>query len=109
MLNPAYQALERIQSKISTLKGLSELQALLKQEEALLTIKISPRSVWTLEWNVVEKTFSGVLELILEPVLTKGQTTLQGRSPKTLRLESPDHIDIVALEHLFLNAVHSAL
>ena len=109
MLNTAYAALQRIQSKISTIGTLSELKTLLKKESAELTIKISPRSVWTLDWNVLENTFSGVLELSLQTLLIKEEAILEGHRPKTLRIETPKSIGFDALEESLIKTVQAAL
>ena len=109
MLNPAYAELQRIQSKISTTSTLEDLKLLLVKESADLTVKISPVSVWTLDWNVLEQTVSGVLELSLQTLLRKEDAILEGRSPKTWRVESPDVIDIFTLEEAFIKTLQAAL
>ena len=109
MLNPAYAALQRIQSKISTTSTLEELKMLLKRESVELTVKISPVSIWTLDWNIFEHTVSGVLELSFQTILHKEDAVLEGRSPKTLRVETPNAISIFALQEAFIKTLQSAL
>ena len=63
MLNPAYQALLRIQSKISTTRTLEEIKALMREEASNPKVQLSPRAVWTLDLKALDQTATTAIEL----------------------------------------------
>ena len=56
MLNPAYQALLRIQSKIPTTKRLEGTRELLQEESEDLTVRVDPEAIWTLDMDAIHQT-----------------------------------------------------
>jgi len=85
MLNPAYQALLRIQSKISTTRRLEEIKILMQEEASNPKVHLSPRSIWTLNLKALEQTALSIKELGFRPILTKGE--LQDTQPHLLKVE----------------------
>ena len=72
MLNQAYQALLRIQSKISTIRALEEIKILMQEEASRPKVRVSPSAVWTLDLRALDQTAVSILEIGFLPILTQG-------------------------------------
>ena len=95
MLNPAYQALLRIQSKISTIRTLEE-------------IKVSPSAIWTLDLRALNQTAKSILELGFRPILTQGYDSTE-EQPHLLKVEDVNSLGLFALQEAFIKTLQSAL
>jgi hypothetical protein len=107
MLNPAYQALLRIQSKISTIRTLEEIKALMQEEASRPTIQLSPKAIWTLDLKALEQTATTALELGFCPILTKGEPLEQ--HPHLLKVEERNALGLFALQEAFVKILQSEL
>jgi hypothetical protein len=107
MLNPAYQALLRIQSKISTTRTLEEIKVLMQEEASSPKVQLSPRAVWTLDLKALDQTATTALELGFCPILTKGEP--QEDQPHLLKVEEMNALGLFALQEAFVKILQSAL
>jgi len=71
MLNPAYQALLRIQSKISAIRTLEEIKVLMQEEASNPKVRVLPATIWTLELKTLDQTALSIKELGFCPILTE--------------------------------------
>ena len=107
MLNPAYQALLRIQSKISTTRTLSELKALMQEEASSPKVQVSPATIWTLDLKALDQTTLSIKELGFRPILTKGEPIEE--QPHLLKVEETHALGLFALQEAFVKILQSAL
>ena len=107
MLNPAYQALLRIQSKISNTRSLEELKALMQEEASSPKVRVFPATIWTLDLKALDQTATTALELGFRPILTKGGP--QGKEPHLLKVEETNALGLFALQEAFVKILQSAL
>lgn len=107
MLNPAYQALLRIQSKISTIRTLEEIKVLMQEEASSPKVQVSTSTVWTLDLEALEQTATTALELGFRPILTKGEP--QEDQPHLLKVEETHALGLFALQEAFVKILQSAL
>ena len=107
MLNPAYQALLRIQSKISIIRTLEEIKALMQEEASRPTVQLSPKEIWTLDLKALEQTAITAIELGFRPILTKGEP--QEAQPHLLKVEETQALGLFALQEAFVKMLQSAL
>ena len=107
MLNPAYQALLRIQSKISTTRTLSDLKALMQEEASNPKVRVLPATIWTLDLKALDQTTLSIKELGFCPILTKGEP--QEDQPHLLRVEEKNALGLFALQEAFVKILQSAL
>ena len=107
MLNPAYQALLRIQSKISTTRMLEEIKVLMQEEASSPKVQVSPRAIWTLDLKALDQTATTAIELGFRPILTKGEP--QEDQPHLLKVEEMNALGLFALQEAFVKMLQSAL
>ena len=107
MLNPAYQALLRIQSKISTTRTLSELKALMQEEASSPKVRVLPTTIWTLDLEALEQTATTAIELGFRPILTEGEP--QETQPHLLKVEEMNALGLFAMQEAFVKMLQSAL
>ena len=107
MLNPAYQALLRIQSKISTTRTLEEIKALMQEEASSPKVQVSPATIWTLDLKALEQTALSIKELGFCPILNKGEP--QEEQPHLLKVEETNALGLFALQEGFVKILQSAL
>lgn len=108
MLNPAYQALLRIQSKISRIRTLEEIKILMQEEASRPKVKISPSAVWTLDLKALDQTAVGILELGFCPILTRGYERSEDH-PHLLKVEEINALGLFALQEAFIKMLQAAL
>ena len=92
MLNPAYQALLRIQSKISTTRTLEEIKALMQEEASNPKVRVLPATIWTLDLKTLDQTALSIKELGFCPILTKGEPQKDQRYNRMLCLRINESI-----------------
>jgi len=107
MLNPAYQALLRIQSKISTIRTLEEIKALMQEEASNPKVQLSTSTIWTLDLKALDQTATTAIELGFCPILTKGEP--QENQPHLLKVEETNALGLFALQEAFVKILQSAL
>jgi len=107
MLNPAYQALLRIQSKISAIRTLEEIKVLMQEEASRPKVQLSPRAVWTLDLKALDQTATTAIELGFLPILTKGEP--QEDQPHLLKVEETHALGLFALQEAFVKILQLAL
>ena len=107
MLNPAYQALLRIQSKISTIRTLEEIKALMQEEASSPKVQLSPRAIWTLDLKALDQKALSIKELGFRPILTKGEPI--ENQPHLLKVEETNALGLFALQEAFIKTLQSAL
>ena len=107
MLNPAYQALLRIQSKISTTRTLDEIKALMEEEAYKPKVQVSPATIWTLDLKTLDQTAFSIKEIGFCPLLTKGQP--QENQPHLLKVEEMNALGLFALQEAFIKILQSTL
>jgi hypothetical protein len=107
MLNPAYQALLRIQSKISTTRTLDEIKVLMQEEASNPKVQLSPRAIWTLDLKALDQTALSIKELGFCPILTKGEPIED--QPHLLKVEETHALGLFALQEAFVKMLQSAL
>ena len=107
MLNPAYQALLRIQSKISTIRTLDEIKVLMQEEALGPKVRVFPATIWTLDLKALDQTATSALELGFRPILTKGEP--QENQPHLLKVEETNALGLFALQEAFVKILQSAL
>ena len=108
MLNPAYQALLRIQSKISTIRTLEEIKILMQEEASTPKVKVSPSAIWTLDLRALNQTATSILDLGFRPILTQGYDCTED-SPHLLKVEEINALGLFALQEAFIKTLQSAL
>lgn len=72
MLNQSYTAIEQFQRQFSNIYSIQHLKIFLKNSKLGLSIRISSPTVWILDWDLLNDTIVGTLELRLEPSLAIG-------------------------------------
>ena len=102
MLNPAYQALMRIQSEISTTRIFDEIKVLMQKESSNPTVRIS-NDIWTLNLKALEQNVASSLELGFTPILTKGE--LEENLPHLIAIEERNALGLFALQEAFIKLV----
>ena len=107
MLNPAYQALLRIQSKISNTRTLEEIKNLMQEEASSPKVRVSAADIWTLDLSALEQTATSALELGFRPILTKGEPLED--HPHLLKVEETNALGLFALQEAFIKIMQSAL
>lgn len=107
MLNPAYQALLRIQSKISTTRTLEEIKALMQEEASTPKVRVLPAMIWTLDLKALDQTALSIKELGFHPILTKGGPI--ENQPHLLKVEEANALGLFALQEAFVKILQSAL
>lgn len=107
MLNPAYQALLRIQSKISTTRTLEEIKILMQEEASSPKVQVSPATIWTLDLKALDQTATTAIELGFSPILTKGEPLED--QPHLLKVEETNALGLFALQEAFVKMLQSAL
>ena len=107
MLNPAYQALLRIQSKISTTRTLEEIKALMQEEASSPKVRVLPATIWTLDLKALDQTATTAIELGFRPILTKGEP--QEDQPHLLKVEETNALGLFVLQEAFVKILQSAL
>ena len=107
MLNLAYQALLRIQSKISTIRTLEEIKALMQEEASSPKVRVSPEAIWTLDLKALDQTALTIKELGYRPILTKGEPLED--QPHLLKVEETNALGLFALQEAFVKMLQSAL
>ena len=107
MLNPAYQALLRIQSKISTTRTLDEIKVLMQEEASSPKVRVLPATIWTLDLSALDQTVTSSLELGFCPILTKGEPIED--QPHLLKVEEKHSLGLFALQEAFVKILQSAL
>jgi len=108
MLNPAYQALLRIQSKISTIRTLEELKILMQEEASNPKVKVSPSAIWTLDLRALNQTAKSILEIGFRPLLTQGYDYTEEQS-YLLKVEEVNALGLFALQEAFIKTLQAAL
>lgn len=107
MLNPAYQALLRIQSKISTTRTLEEIKVLMQEEASNPKVRVSTATIWTLDLKALDQTITTARELGFRPILTKGEP--QEPQSHLLKVEETNALGLFALQEAFVKILQSAL
>ena len=107
MLNPAYQALLRIQSKISTTRTLDEIKVLLQEEASSPKVQVSHATIWTLDLKALDQTALSIKEIGFRSILTKGEP-LENK-PHLLKVEETNALGLFALQEAFVKILQSAL
>jgi hypothetical protein len=107
MLNPAYQALLRIQSKISTTRTLEEIKGLMQEEASSPKVRVLPATIWTLDLKALNQTALSIKELGFCPILTKGEPI--ENQPHLLKVEEMNALGLFALQEAFVKILQSAL
>ena len=107
MLNPAYQALLRIQSKISNTRTLEEIKVLMQEEASSPKVRVLPATIWTLDLKALDQTALSIKELGFCPILTKGEP--QKDQPHLLKVEERNALGLFALQEAFVKMLQSAL
>lgn len=107
MLNPAYQALLRIQSKISTIRTLEEIKSLMQEEASNPKVQVYPATIWTLDLKALDQTATTAIELGFRPILTKGEP--QETQPHLLKVEERNALGLFALKEAFVKMLQSEL
>ena len=107
MLNPAYQALLRIQSKISTTRTLDEIKVLLQEEASSPKVQVSHATIWTLDLKALDQTATTAVELGFRPIITKGEP--QETQPHLLKVEETHALGLFALQEAFVKMLQSEL
>ena len=107
MLNPAYQSLLRIQSKISTTRTLEDIKVLMQEEASSPKVQVSPATIWTLDLKTLDQTALIIKELGFCPILTKGEPLEDG--PHLLKVEETNALGLFALQEAFIKILQSAL
>ena len=105
MLNSAYSAIEQFQRKKSSIATIQELKVLLKRLNLPLNLKITSSSFWEMQWNLLENTLSGTLEIGICPIVTCDGEILQPRNSKTLRVESSEDISMTVFENQLIKLI----
>ena len=107
MLNPAYQALLRIQSKISTTRTLDDLKTFIQEEASSPKVRVLAATIWTLDLKALDQTALSIKELGFRPILTKGEP--QEGQPHLLKVEETNALGLFALQEAFVKILQSAL
>ena len=107
MLNPAYHALSRIQSKISTTRTLDEIKALIEEEYMRPTVRVSTSSFWTLDTRALDQTVTTAMELGYRPILTRGEP--KEDQPYLIKVEEKNALGLFALQEAFVKIMQSEL
>lgn len=107
MLNPAYQALLQIQSKISTTRTLEEIKVLMQEEASSPKVRVLPATIWTLDLKALDQTALSIKELGFRPILIKGEP-LEDK-PHLVRVEEKNALGLFALQEAFIKILQSAL
>jgi len=97
MLTQSYAAAKQFQSKFSDIHSIQDLKFLLRSSKLELSIRISSPTVWILDWDVSNDTFSGTLELRLEPTLKIGDKTIQMHE-RSFRVQGPGDDTLADME-----------
>jgi len=108
MLNPAYQALLRIQSKISTIIMLEEIKILMQEEASRPKVSVSPSVIWTLDLRALDQTAVSILEIGFHPILTQGYDEEEDL-PHLLKVEETNALGLFALQEAFIKTLQAAL
>ena len=108
MLNPAYQALLRIQSKISTIRTLEEIKSLMQEEVSRPKVRVSPSAIWTLDLRALDQTAVSILELGFHPILTQEYDSEEDQ-PHLLKVEEVNALGLFALQEAFIKTLQAAL
>ena len=104
MLTQAYAALQQIQSQISNIHSIQQLKIFLKKHKIGLSIRISSPTVWILDWDVVNNTISGTLELRLEPKFAIGKEIVYMNESSFL-LQDPNPNSLVSIEERLIEFI----
>jgi len=107
MLNPAYQALLRIQSKISKTRTLDEIKSLMQEEASSPKVRVSPAAIWTLDLKALDQTPTTAIELGFRQILTKGEP--QEEQHHLLKVEETHALGLFAMQEAFVKILQSAL
>ena len=108
MLNPAYQALLRIQSKISTIRTLEEIKVLMQEEASRPKVQVSSTATWTLDLRALNQTAVSILELGFRSILTQGYDSKEDQ-PHLLKVEEVNGLGLFALQEAFIKTLQAAL
>lgn len=110
MLSTSYAELQQIKSQISGVDNIFNVKDLLKKHEAIMTVGLSSPSACMLHWDVLTNTFTGNIELYLEPILKKGEDSLEiPRVLTTIRAEDPNSLSFEDIQKHILRNLQSAL
>lgn len=100
MLNPAYQALLRIQSKISTTVSLEGVRDLFQEEAEDLTVRVDPEAIWTLDLDAIHQTVESMMAKGFKEILTKGEPKRD--KPNLVRIKECDALGLFALQEALI-------
>ena len=105
MLTPSYAAIEQFQRKNFSVDTIQELEILLKSLNLSLDLRITSSSFWESNWSLLERKFSGTMEVGIHPILMFEQEIFHPRHGITLRLEEPIGISMAAMELKLLEVI----
>ena len=108
MLTQAYTATQQLKRQFSDIHSLDQLKALLKKLHLKLSLNISSATVWILDWDVSSDTFSGTLDLKIEPTFSVGDEILKMHQHSFL-LQEPNSKDLISLEKQLIEFIRKNL
>ena len=109
MVNSSYAAIQQFQRQKYSVDTIQELEILLKGLNLSLDLKITSSSFWESNWSLLERKFSGTMEVGIHPILMFEQEIFQPRNTTTLRLEESDGLTMTALEFKILDLIKQSI
>ena len=109
MLTQAYAAIQQFQRQKYSVDSIQELEILLKSLNLSLDLRITSSSFWESSWSLLERKFSGTMEVGIHPILMFEQEIFQPRNTTTLRLEESDGLTMSALEFKILALIKQSI
>ena len=108
MLKPSYAAIQQFQRQISNINTIKDLKTILRRLDLAISLQIESPTVWKLSWDLLQDTFSGTLEVRIQPCLISGTKSFEARHFNTLRLEEPKGIALDDMEEKLLAIIKDA-
>ena len=109
MLSKSYAAMQQIQRQISEARTFEEFKKLFQLNGIDLVLQVVSSTFWQMDWNPIEETISGVLDLRIYPKIMMNQKTYEARNPINLRLEDPREIIISQFQDRLIEPIKQSI
>ena len=109
MLDKSYAAMQQIQRQISQIRTFEEFKKLFKLNGIDLVLQVGSYTFWQMDWNPIEETLSGVLDVRIYPKIMMDQKTYEARHPINLRLEDPREITISQFQDRLIDPIKQSI
>ena len=109
MLSKSYAAIQQFQRQISEVRTFEEFKQLFQLNGIDLVLQVGSSTFWQMDWNPIEETISGVLDLRIYPKIIINQETYEARNPINLRLEDPTEITISKFQDRLMDPIKQSI